>query len=128
MGDLLSHMIAVVILRPLCDKLSRYLLNIINSLKCNCSGRSLKIRFNEESLSSEFDKYNPSDGNYLRDFALKNLNVDLNTEKYLSLFKKGNNFKNKLRKVIFIILSSEFYHCIRHPRHLLWRIKNMRAQ
>ena len=98
--------------------------NIIESLKCNCSGRSFKLHFNEESLSAEIDKYNASDGDYLRKFALNNLNVNLNAKKYLDLyrFKFTLNYRiNKIKKIFFF---SEFYHCIRHPRHLLWIIKN----
>lgn len=99
--------------------------NIADSLKCNCSGRSFKLHFNEESLSAEFDKYKAADGVFLRDFALKNLNVDRNAEKYLDLYNREFTFKRRIRKIKILFLSSEFVHCVCHPRHLLWRIKNM---
>jgi glycosyltransferase involved in cell wall biosynthesis len=101
--------------------------NIAESLKCNCSGRSFRIHFDEESLSSELDKYKISDGFFLREFALQNLNVDINSKKYLDLFKHEFTVGNRIKKCMIIFFNSEFYHCIRHPRHLLWRIKSILA-
>lgn len=97
--------------------------NIRDSLKCNCSGRSFRLHFNEESLSAEIDKYNTNDGVFFREFALKNLNVNLNAKKYLDLYRSELTLYNRIKKIRIIFLNSEFYRCIRHPRHMLRKIK-----
>ena len=97
--------------------------NIIDSLTCNCSGRRFKKHFNEELLSAEIDKYRVQDGAYLRQFALSNLNVDLNAKKYLDIFKSQASLKKRIKKKMTIFFNSELYRCIRHPRHL-WRKLN----
>lgn len=101
--------------------------NIQDSLKCNCSGRRFKIHFTKETLAAEFDKYNPIDGFFLREFALNNLNASINAKKYIEYFQRNISFKYRIRKAWKIIMNSEFIHCIRHPRHLLWRINNFFA-
>ena len=59
--------------------------SIDKSLENNCSGRALKKRFDENLVLEEFAKYNSSLGEYFRDYALKNFNMDIQLQKYLSL-------------------------------------------
>ncbi len=99
--------------------------NIHEALKCNCSGRRYRIHFNEESLSAEIEKYKPSDGLFLRDFVLHNLNVNLNAKRYLEFLKCKSTFQSRIRRIKILVFYSEFFHCLLHPRHLLWRIKSV---
>jgi len=58
---------------------------IDKSLENNCSGRALKLRFDEQMVLDEFAKYDDTLGDYFRDYALKNFNMDIQIEKYLGL-------------------------------------------
>ena len=58
---------------------------IDKSLENNCSGRALKRIFNEELLLDEFKKYDSGLGDFGREYALENFNIDIQIEKYLSL-------------------------------------------
>jgi glycosyltransferase involved in cell wall biosynthesis len=59
--------------------------NVNDFIKNNCSGRFSKKKFDENSLVTEFQKYDVKHGNDLRNFALENLNIKNQTQKYLSL-------------------------------------------
>lgn len=61
--------------------------NIENSLLCNCSGRSSHRSFTETEFIEELKKYNTRDGAYLRRFAEKKLNMDINSQKYIDLYR-----------------------------------------
>ena len=58
---------------------------IDKSLENNCSGRAFKKRFTEAMVLEEFAKYDSSLGDYFRDYALKNFNMDIQLEKYLAI-------------------------------------------
>lgn len=55
------------------------------SLEYNCSGRAFKKSFDVDGVIAEFDKYNSALGDFSREYALKNFNIDIQLEKYLSL-------------------------------------------
>ena len=59
--------------------------NIDKSLENNCSGRAFKKKFDVPTIIDEFNKYNQSLGDFSRDYALKNFNIDIQLEKYLAL-------------------------------------------
>lgn len=51
----------------------------------NCSGRYLMLKMDPYMLAAEFKKYNPYDGEYLRNYAVKNLNIETQVQQYLRL-------------------------------------------
>lgn len=59
---------------------------LVYSLKHNCSGRYFKKEFNKEKLEKEIRKYNAKDSSYFRDFAVRELNVEVNVNKYLDYY------------------------------------------
>lgn len=61
--------------------------NIDLSLRYNISGRSTNRSFTKEQFINELRKYNASDGSFLRDYAVNNLNIKTKVNKYLSLKK-----------------------------------------
>lgn len=77
--------------------------DIFLSLKNNCSGRALKKSFSLSSLEGEFNKYDPSDGNKLRDFALRNLNISQMVDRYLEIYNvsKHQPLRSKAKKFFF---------------------------
>jgi len=68
--------------------------NIGDSLKCNCSGRFFRKGFTQEMLIEEFKKYNPSLGEWGRQYALENFNIEKQIQKYLKLYE---DFSSKQR-------------------------------
>ena len=60
---------------------------IDKSLENNCSGRAFKRTFNIDSVVQEFEKYDSNLVEYFREYALKNFNMDIQLEKYLSLLQ-----------------------------------------
>ena len=75
--------------------------NISQSLLHNCSGRSFKLKFSEDDLVNELEKYNPENGAFLREFALENLNISKSTDVYLEYANKikKNRYKDLRFKV-----------------------------
>lgn len=73
-------------------------------IKNNCSGRTYKKKYTFQELSNEFSKYNPKDGNKLRLFAEKFLNIDIQTKKYLeyALQKSKPKAKNNSYKYYYL--------------------------
>lgn len=61
--------------------------NVDDYLKNNCSGRYTKKVFNAQILAEEILKYNKQHGNDLREYALENLNIEKQVDKYLKLNK-----------------------------------------
>lgn len=59
--------------------------NIKQSLRYNCSGRGSQKTFTKETFIEELKKYDKSDGHYMRNFALENLNIKLSVNKYLNI-------------------------------------------
>ncbi|MFT4800823.1 MAG: glycosyltransferase involved in cell wall biosynthesis [Flavobacteriaceae bacterium] len=65
-----------------------YVKNILGlSIQNNCSGRYFNNQFSEELFIRELKKYNYKDGDFFREFALKELNISTNTDKYLFYWK-----------------------------------------
>lgn len=59
--------------------------NVDDYLKNNCSGRYTKRVFDSQILAEELLKYNPQHGKDLREYALENLNIEKQVDKYLRL-------------------------------------------
>ncbi|WP_152287829.1 glycosyltransferase family protein [Flavicella marina] len=68
--------------------------NISNFIINNCSGRFSKKKFNSDELENEFLQYNAKDGEFLREYALENLNIDLQIVKYFELAEEIQNFRS----------------------------------
>lgn len=83
--------------------------NLGLSLLNNCSGRYFKNTYSVDDIIRELNKYSKADGIKMRNFALKELNVSRNIDKYLEYWmrlenlKKNNVKKNLLKKVKFLI-------------------------
>ena len=61
--------------------------NVSDFLKNNCSGRFSKKKFSPAEFVEEANKYNKKHGEDLRKYALENLNIDKQADKYLSLMR-----------------------------------------
>ena len=59
--------------------------NVDDYLKNNCSGRYTKRVFDSQILAEELLKYNQQHGKDLREYALENLNIEKQVDKYLRL-------------------------------------------
>jgi glycosyltransferase involved in cell wall biosynthesis len=80
-----------------------YLREILGlSLLNNCSGRYSGTKYNSETLSQELLKYDPADGEFLRDFAVKNLNINLKVEEYLDFYNSFKQNRKRIRRKIII--------------------------
>ena len=66
-------------------------------VKMNCSGRYLNRAYQKEDLIRELEKYNPEDGEKLRDIAVSNLNAYKMADQLLSLTHQFN-WGNRLKK------------------------------
>lgn len=60
--------------------------NIHDIMENNCSGRKYKKEFTVEKMKSEIMKYKKSDGEFLREFAFGNLNIEKQVDKYFDIF------------------------------------------
>ena len=68
--------------------------NINNSIINNCSGRFYKKKLNVKELVIELQKYNPQDGFFLRNYALDNLNIKIQVEKYFEYSETLSNARS----------------------------------
>jgi len=59
--------------------------NIDEIIKNNCSGRSRKIKFNEESLTNEIKKYDSNLSDWATSYAEENLNISKQVDKMINL-------------------------------------------
>ncbi|PKD21130.1 hypothetical protein APR41_11995 [Salegentibacter salinarum] len=79
--------------------------NIKESIKNNCSGRRFKFQFSKGDLVTEIFKYDLKTGDFLRNFALKNLNITSMVDEYLEIFlaeqEKNRGFKRDFRKLMY---------------------------
>lgn len=69
--------------------------SIQKSMLCNCSGRSNRLKYNEETFVKELQKYSPELGAWGREFALEHLNIEKAVEAYLDIYR-GIDFEQKL--------------------------------
>ncbi len=76
--------------RPYFDSVGDgYVKDIIEkSIQFNCSGRYLNKNFAGEDLQSELLKFDIKDGLYLRNFALKHLNIEKAVDQYIEVYLK----------------------------------------
>jgi len=76
--------------------------NIQKSMFCNCSGRVSRIHYDEKSFIEEMHKYSPELAQWSRNFALKQLNIEVAAEKYLKIYKaKRDDCTYKTRLKLF---------------------------
>lgn len=59
--------------------------NVYDYIKNNCSGRYSKTIFDAQLLANEIKKYNKQNGADLREYALNNLNIEKQVDKYFNL-------------------------------------------
>lgn len=59
--------------------------NIEKSLEHNCSGRATKKEFTVDDIVNELRKYHKDNGKMMREYALKNFNIEHQIDKYLSI-------------------------------------------
>ena len=69
--------------------------SIQKSMLCNCSGRSNRLKYNEETFIKELQKYSPELGAWGREFALEHLNIEKAVAAYLDIYR-GIDFEQKL--------------------------------
>ena len=75
--------------------------NISDSIKRNCSGRSLRRKFDKKAFVAELAKYNPADGAWAREYAIEYLNVAHAADEYLNLYfsYKMQNFSEVISRI-----------------------------
>lgn len=61
--------------------------NIHQSIRCNCSGRAKRIRFDKLSFIKEMQKYSPELASWSREYVLENLNIKTVVKKYLDTYR-----------------------------------------
>ena len=61
--------------------------NIHQSIRCNCSGRANRIRFDKLSFIREMQKYSPELASWSREYVLENLNIKTVVKKYLDTYR-----------------------------------------
>jgi len=59
--------------------------NVVKALEHNCSGRGAGRKMDAPALAEEFKHYNPADGQFLREFALQELNIEKAVQQYLAI-------------------------------------------
>jgi len=69
-----------------------------SSILYNCSGRRFKKVFSVEDIIQELKKYNFRTGDYLRNYAIENLNIEKQVEKYFLVYKRIYKL-NKLKRL-----------------------------
>lgn len=78
-----------------------YVVNIVGlSLQNNCSGRYFLNEYNKDLFIGELKKYNYKDGQLLRAFSLKNLDIIDKVNEYLNFYEilKRNALNNKKKQ------------------------------
>ncbi len=63
--------------------------NIDEIIKNNCSGRRFNKKVNEKSIEEEIKKYNYENCDHNRQYSLKNLNIKIQVDKMLELYKNN---------------------------------------
>lgn len=76
--------------------------NIMQSLKYNCCGRAINMKFNKQVLLYEISKYSISDGEYLRGLALKELNIEICVNNYIQLYYNQRNTNPTIIKGVLL--------------------------
>lgn len=74
----------------------------------NLSGRTSKLQFEASDIERELLKYNQLDGDLMREYALKNLNIDLQAEKYID-YAKTLSKKTSYYKLLLVKWSQKYY-------------------
>jgi glycosyltransferase involved in cell wall biosynthesis len=86
--------------------------NIWQSIAYNCSGRGTKKTYTKDSFIKELKKYNKGDGEFMRNFALENLNIKNSVNQYLNILPKNKLLYIKTKKSIDFI-SNAIYNKIK---------------
>jgi glycosyltransferase involved in cell wall biosynthesis len=63
--------------------------NIQELIKNNCSGRRYKKTYTDDDIICELKAYNSSEGDKMREFALKELNISNQVDKYFEIVNKN---------------------------------------
>lgn len=62
--------------------------NINVSIYHNCSGRGIGNSYDKNGIIGEIKKYRIEDGEYLRRYAIENLDINKNVDKYLKIYEQ----------------------------------------
>ncbi len=98
---------------------------IPTAIRCNCSGRASRLKFDEQSFIKEMQKYSPELAAWGREYVLENLNIEVAVRKYFDVYKntvsKQNDSECRTRLVRFLEEYNEriFYNkrkCKKHKK------------
>ena len=73
--------------------------NIGKAIFWNCSGRGHRKTFDKDGFIKELQKYDPADGQWAREYALENLNVERAAQRYIDIYRK--NFDKRTGLTIY---------------------------
>ena len=99
--------------------------NFSKYIKMNCSGRYLNRQYQEKELIREIEKYNPEDGQKLREIAVSDLNADKMASQLLDISHKltwGNRlmkwkrYTQNTRLVKHVFLYRKLYQLTKNER------------
>ena len=97
--------------------------SIGKSMLCNCSGRSGRLKYDEQTFIKEMQKYTPELAAWNREYALENLNIEKVAVTYLNLFRAGHMSKDncdlKLHLKKILETSQEEKHTLQKENKLL---------
>lgn len=88
--------------------------NIERAMSDNCVNRHTETPLTLTDLERELQKYSKNDGDFFRQFALRNLNMDIQVQKYIQLYQKylavqANTPLLKKIKRILSLKTHQFY-------------------
>jgi hypothetical protein len=105
--------------------------NIYESLEFNCCGGANRLFFTQEGFIGELQKYNADDGNYMREFAVKELNISKSVESYIAVYNRNSNmltkdpmaanYYNEMNAVILRLMSTKSWR-VTEPFRKIYRI------
>lgn len=88
--------------------------NINDCIINNCSGRFSKKILDVDELVNELLKYNPQDGLFFRKYALENLNIKIQVEKYIEY---ADSLSNKRSVDLYLVM------CFQYIKYNIKKIK-----
>jgi glycosyltransferase involved in cell wall biosynthesis len=98
---------------------------IENSIKDNFIGRNSGLNFTHSLFIEELKKYKKEDGGHLREFAEKELNIDLQVQKYIQLYEKKQteiNTQSIISKLLYKT-KKQYYHFYEWQKQLFSKKK-----
>ena len=72
-------------------------LTIQTAMRCNCSGRASRLKYDQASFIAEMQKYSPELAAWSRQFALENLSIEQAVRSYLNMADNKDSLPLKQR-------------------------------